>query len=271
MEQRRGSLRRAPPGVPQPSAWPPWTSRSFPRQTVLEVRERLHWAGRRALRAARCPQKGPSWAWYRGWSDDSAPSSSGVLLPKSPAEQKGCHGRAVKPDPLSRGGTLRAPAGAEGSGSPLSGPMSELSDWRPWVPRGQALPLCSSRRLPLEVPSPWLFRRRMAALACPAPKGAVLTPGAARPPAALRQCPAAPPGGLSGTGTPRISTERPPAGVRARDKGGGFPRERTVLREQTWAEGPGHTAPRPGLWKSKPGVAGQPVLEAATRCLGSQT
>lgn len=112
----------------------------------------------------------------------------------------------------------------------------------------------------------------MAALACPAPKGAVLTPGAARLP---QHCGSARRRPLVASRVqalpPQDHHRETPAGVRPGDTGVGFPREGTVPREQTWAEGPGHTAPRPGLWKSKPGVAGQPVLEAAARCLGSQT
>ena len=75
-----------------------------------------------------------------------------------------------------------------------------------------------------------------------------------------------------GQAHPRVSTERL-LGGEAWEPGVGFPRERTVLfvpREHTWAEGPGHTAPRPGLWKSEPGVSGETALEAAARCPGSQ-
>ena len=70
------------------------------------------------------------------------------------------------------------------------------------------------------------------------------------------------------------SAQRDSWGVRPGNPGVGFPRERTVLfvpMEHTWAEGPGHTAPRPGLWKSEPGVNGETALEAAARCPGSQT
>lgn len=81
-------------------------------------------------------------------------------------------------------------------------------------------------------------------------------------PSALQQRPAAPPGGLSGTGTPQ-DQHRDSRGVMPGNPGVGFPRERKVLfvpREHTWAEGPGHTAPRPGLWKSEPGVSGETAL-----------